>query len=88
MFTFESENSGIGVHESRISSDWASQRLHWHVHINHNNTVLRSSFPDANVLIRFHRHVSERDELRVDSDASQLQKNDHRIAKSKIEIKK
>lgn len=73
MVTFKSENSGIRVHKSRISSDRSSQRLHWHIHINHNNTVRRSSFPNTYKLIRFHRHVSEGDELRIDSNASQLQ---------------
>ena len=87
-FTFKGNNPGIRVHESRVSSDWASQRLHGHAHVNDHNTVLRPGFPHANVLVRFHRHVRERHELRVDPNASQLQQPKRRIAKLKNNNKK
>ena len=74
MVTFKRENSGVRVHKSGIGSDRASERLHWHGHVNHDDAVLRRGFPDANVLVRFHGDMRESDELRVDSDTCQLQK--------------
>jgi len=74
MITFKRENSGVRVHESGISGDRASEWLHGHGHVDHDDAVLRRGFPDANVLVRFHGDVREGDKLRVDAHASQLQK--------------
>lgn len=71
--TFQSENSRIRIHKSRIRSYRPPQRLIWHVHINDNHAILWSGFSNTYILIRFHRHVRERDELRIDANARQLQ---------------
>lgn len=70
--TFKSKNSGIGVHESGIGCDWTPEWLHGHVHVDDHHAVLRRRFPHAYVLVRFHRHVRERYELRANPHARQL----------------
>lgn len=71
--TFQSKDPRIGIHESRISSNGPSQRLHRHVHINNNHTILRRSLPNAYILIRLHRHMRKSNELRIDAHTRQLQ---------------
>jgi hypothetical protein len=61
--TFQSKNSGIGIHKSRIGSNRPPQRLIWHAHINNNNTILWRCFTNTYILVRFHSHMSESDEL-------------------------
>lgn len=69
MHTLESEDSGIGVHECRVSGDRTAEGLIRHGHVDDDDAVLRRRFSDADVLVGLHRHVRERDELRVDPQA-------------------
>jgi hypothetical protein len=69
MHTLESEDSGIGVHEGRVSGDRPAEGLIGHGHIDDDDAVLRRRFSHADVLVRLHRHVRERDELWVDPQA-------------------
>ena len=77
--TFQSEDPRIRIHKSRICSNRPPQRLHRHVHIDDHHTVLRSRFPNAYVLIGLHRHVRERDELRIYANAWQLRSQKNHI---------
>lgn len=84
--TLESKNPAVGIHQSRVSSDWPPQRLHGHVHIDNNHAILRRGLPDANILIRFHRNVRKRDELRIDPDARKLQITSTTVRRHKDDI--
>lgn len=77
QLTFQSKDSRIGIHKSRISSDRPPQRLHRHVHIYNNHAVLRSRFSNAYILIRLHRHVRESDELWIYANARQSESFSH-----------
>lgn len=61
--TFQSKNPAIRIHQGRVRCDGPSQRLHWHIHINDNDTVLWGCFPDTYVLIGFHGNMCKCDEL-------------------------
>lgn len=75
--TFESENSGVRVHQRQIGSNWASQGLVRRVHVHDHNAILRRSFSNANELVRFHRHMRKRNELGIYSNTGQLQQQKH-----------
>lgn len=71
--TFQSKNSGIGVHKCGVCSNWPPQRLIWHIHINNYHTILRRRLADTYIFIGFHGNICKRDELLIDSYARQLQ---------------
>jgi len=70
--TFESKDPAVGIHQSRVSSNWPPQWLHRHAHIDYNNTVLRRCLSHTNILIRFHRHMSKSYKLLVDPNTRKL----------------
>lgn len=71
-YTFQSQDSAVRIHQGRVRSDRATQRLVRHRHINNHHTVLRRRLPYANVFIRLHRHMCERNELLVNPKTRQL----------------
>lgn len=79
LFTFKCQNSTVWIHKSGICSNRTPQRLRWHAHINNYDTVLRCRLSNTNILIRFHSHVCESNELLIDPYASQLQSPHHTI---------
>ena len=70
--TFKCKNPAVGIHQSRVCCDRPPQRLHRHVHINDNHAILGRGLPNAYVLVRFHRDMRKRNELRIDPDARKL----------------
>lgn len=71
--TFQSKNSRIRIHESRIGSNRPPQRLRWHAHINNHNTVLWCSLPNTYILLWFHGNIRKGNELCIDPNTRQLQ---------------
>lgn len=67
--SFKSEDSRIRVHESGVRSDGPPERLVGHAHVDNDHAVLGRRLPNANVLVRLHGDVGERDELRIDANA-------------------
>lgn len=71
--TFQSKNSGIGVHKCWVCSNRPPQRLIWHIHVNNYHAILRRCLANTYIFIRFHGNICKRDELLIDSYARQLQ---------------